>query len=84
MLTRVYTTANGGAVSGTLNVNDTDPTNVIVEFVPDSDLDVGTTYTVDTYTEDLDGNSATDSWTFDTVATGVESASIGEIKASFK
>jgi hypothetical protein len=79
-----FTVANGGAVSGTLNVNDSDPTNVIVEFVPDSDLALGTTYTVDTYTEDLDGNSATDSWTFDTVATGVESASLGTIKAEFK
>ncbi|UCE26219.1 MAG: hypothetical protein JSW52_07600 [Candidatus Coatesbacteria bacterium] len=78
-----FTLTNGGTVNGSLFVEDTDPMDVIVEFEPDDELDEGTTYTVETYTEDLAGNNATETWDFTTGYAAIKRESLGLIKAGF-
>jgi len=85
----VVTDDTKAAISGTLDVNDADPNDVIVTFDPDSDFTEGSEVTVtvspsgNEITDDLGNTMAEDSWSFSVFLTGVESVSMGEIKANF-
>ena len=77
---------SGGPIAGTLS--EESGSNFIYYkgvFDPSSDLPLDTLITVTVNAEDLNNNTMTpEIWTFNTSATGVESASLGEIKATFK
>ncbi|UCE26233.1 MAG: hypothetical protein JSW52_07670 [Candidatus Coatesbacteria bacterium] len=75
--------SNMDLVLGMLTVDDTDLWDVIVDFEPDDDLNEGETYTVETFAEDLAGNSATESWQFTTGYVNITPESLGGIKARF-
>jgi len=70
-------------VLGTLAIDDADLYDVIVDFAADDPWTEGSTYTVETDTFDLAGNSATDAWTFDVGYTNIANKSFGAIKAGF-
>ncbi len=86
----VVTDDTKAVISGTVAVDDGDPNDVHVTFDPDSDFTEGVTVTVtvspsgNKILDDLGNEMAEDSWSFTVFMTGVKSASIGEIKASFK
>ncbi len=77
-------------ISGTITVDDSDPNDVHVTFDPDGNFALGVTVTVtvspsgDEITDDLGNVMAEESWSFGVIYTGIESASLGEIKANFK
>jgi hypothetical protein len=71
-------------VSGTLDIDDSDLYDVIVDFQADDPWEEGATYTVETETFDLAGNSASDEWTFDVGYTDIAESSFGAIKAGFR
>ncbi len=87
------TTLSGGAltmvspladISGTLDVDDTDPLDVICTFTADADLPADTiTCTVAGTLADNAGNTmgSDEVWSFDTVGADVEPASWGQIKS---
>ncbi len=70
-------------VTGILVIDDADLFDVIVDFEGDDPWDEGATYTVETETFDLAGNSASELWTFDTGYTTITDSSFGAIKAGF-
>jgi|GEM_PF-538395 len=70
-------------VTGMLDIDDTDLWDVVVDFEGDDPWTEGATYTVETETFDLAGNSASDEWTFDVGYTNVVESSFGAIKAGF-
>jgi hypothetical protein len=73
-----------GEISGTLDVDDTDPNHVICIFTPDADLPLDTeiTCTVAGGLADTMGNSAAEeSWTFEVASSAVVPSSWGAIKA---
>lgn len=70
-------------VAGTTYIDDTDPSDVVLEFDPDGDLDEGETYTVEIHATDLAGNSADESWDFTTGYLKIGGTSLGRIKAGF-
>ena len=74
-------------VSGTLDIDDTDPNDVVCTFTPDSDLPEGETITctVDELLADGLGNEmGSDAvWSFTAGYTNVKDASVGEIKAGY-
>jgi hypothetical protein len=76
-------------ITGTITVDDSNPNDVHVTFDPDSDFVEGSTVTVTVspgggeITDLLGNGMAEDSWSFDVWYAAVESASLGEIKASF-
>jgi hypothetical protein len=78
-----------GVVPGSLDIDDTDPNDVICTFTPDSDLPIGDTITctVATGLADLLTN-ATDTdiqWSFEVIPyEGIESKSLGSIKTEFE
>jgi hypothetical protein len=87
------TTLSGGAltmvsplaeISGTLDVDDTDPLDVICTFTADADLPMDTiTCTVAGTLADNAGNTMGSDyvWSFDTLGSNVEPASWGQIKS---
>jgi hypothetical protein len=87
------TTLSGGAltmvsplaeISGTLDVDDTDPLDVICTFTADADLPMDTiTCTVAGSLADNAGNTMGSDyvWSFDTLGSNVEPASWGQIKS---
>jgi hypothetical protein len=75
--------ADMGLVLGTLTIDDADLWDVIVDFEAEDPFDEGATYTVETETFDLAGNSATELWTFTTGYLSITEASFGAIKAGF-
>jgi len=91
--TAADTTLSGGAltmvspladISGTLDVDDTDPLDVICTFTADADLPADTiTCTVAGSLADNAGNTmgSDEVWSFDTVGADVEPASWGQIKS---
>ena len=74
-----------GEITGTLDVDDSDPRHVVCTFTPDDDLPMGTeiTCTVDSGLADTDGNTTTSDmvWTFDVSGVGVVGSTWGQIKA---
>ncbi|MCP4229428.1 MAG: Ig-like domain-containing protein, partial [bacterium] len=77
-------------VTGSITIDDTDPNDVIVTFDPDYDFEEGAWVTVtvspsgNEILDDLGNVMAEDSWEFFVFMAGVDSASLGEIKAAFK
>jgi hypothetical protein len=65
-------------VAGMLDIDDADLWDVVVGFEAE-----GATYTVETETYDLAGNSANETWDFTTGYVNVAPASLGVIKAGF-
>jgi hypothetical protein len=74
---------DGNPVAGTMDVDDTDPCDVIFEFDPDGDLTEGETYTVEILAMDLAGNSTDESWEFTIGYVKIDGTSFGRIKAGF-
>jgi hypothetical protein len=75
-----------GDISGNLDIDDTDPMDILCTFDPDSDLPVDLiTCTVAAGLADSKGNEMADDfiWTFSTGNYGVEQRSWGAIKAEF-
>jgi hypothetical protein len=71
-------------VGGSLDIDDGDLWDVIVDFEADAPWEEGATYTVETETYDLAGNGpVTEEWTFTTGYVNVAPASLGVIKAGF-
>ncbi|MCP4229310.1 MAG: Ig-like domain-containing protein [bacterium] len=76
-------------ISGTLTIDDGNPYITHVTFDPDSDFTEGSVVTVtvspsgNEMTDMLGNVMAEDSWSFTVFMTGVDSASLGEIKATF-
>jgi hypothetical protein len=75
--------SGGNAVSGNLNIDDTDSYDVIVDFQADEPWLGGETYTVETTTYDMAGNSATAIWDFTTGYLNINTSSFGAIKALY-
>ncbi|UCE26234.1 MAG: hypothetical protein JSW52_07675 [Candidatus Coatesbacteria bacterium] len=74
---------NMDPVNGMLHVDDSDPTDIIIDFEPDEDLNEGETYTVEIYCEDMVGNSASEYWQFTTGYVNITPESLGGIKARY-
>ena len=75
-----------GEISGTLEIDDYDPLDVICTFTPDEDLPVDLiTCTVDGCLADVRGKEMEDDfvWTFSTGDYAVEETTWGAIKAEF-
>jgi len=75
-----------GEISGTLDLDDTDPKDILCTFTPDEDLPVDLiTCTVAAGLADDRGNETADDfvWTFSTGNYGVEQTTWGAIKAEF-
>jgi hypothetical protein len=75
-----------GTITGTLVVDDTDPSDVICVFLLDSDLPPDTiTCTVAAGLADDVGNATTSDivWSFDTTGAAIEETTWGQIKAEF-
>lgn len=70
-------------VPGDLDIDDTDPYDVIVDFQADEPWLGGETYTVETTTYDMAGNSATEVWDFTTGYVNIKTSSFGAIKALY-
>jgi hypothetical protein len=75
--------SGGNPVSGNLNIDDTDSYDVIVDFQADEPWLGGETYTVETTTYDMVGNSATAIWDFTTGYLNINTSSFGAIKALY-
>ncbi len=81
---------DGSPISGTISVDDGDPNDVHVTFDPDSDFGEGVSISVtvspsgNEIMDDLGNVMAEDSWSFETWYDGIESTSLGTIKAEFK
>ncbi|UCE26249.1 MAG: Ig-like domain-containing protein [Candidatus Coatesbacteria bacterium] len=75
-------------IPGTLDVDDTDPNDVLCTFSPHSDLPAGATITctVDGELADGLGNEMGEDevWTFTVTGSSVGEASLGEIKATYQ
>jgi hypothetical protein len=71
-------------VGGSLDIDESDLYDVIVDFEADDPWTEGATYTVETTAYDLAGNSAEESWTFDVGYTNIKTESLGAIKANFR
>jgi hypothetical protein len=74
---------DGNPVDGSLDVDDTDPSDVIFEFDPDGILSDSETYTVEIHAMDLAGNSTDESWDFTVGYMEINETSFGRIKAGF-
>ena len=75
-----------GEISGTLDIDDTDPLDVLCTFTPDEDLPVDLIRcTVAAGLADSKGNEMQEDfvWTFSTGNYGVEQTTWGAIKAEF-
>lgn len=75
---------SAGEISGTLNVNDSNPQDVVCTFTPDADLPTGDyTCTVAAGLADTLGNATTSpvTWTFSTAGSEVVETSWGALKA---
>jgi hypothetical protein len=70
-------------VSGDLDIDDSDPYDVIVDFQADDLWVGGETYTVETTTYDLAGNLATEIWDFTAGYVTIETKSFGAVKALY-
>jgi hypothetical protein len=70
-------------VTGMLDIDDSDLWDVVVDFEGDDPWEEGATYTVETETYDLAGNSANETWDFITGYVNVAPASLGVIKVGF-
>ncbi len=76
---------SGSSISGSLSWDDSDPLDVAFTWEPDSDFPEGTDIDVDIVTYDNAGNGpVTESWTFTTGYTNIESVSLGRIKSTFR
>jgi hypothetical protein len=85
----VVTDDTKAAIPGSIGIDDSNPNDVHVTFDPDSDFTEGVTVTVtvspsgNEITDALGNQMAEDSWSFTVEASGVESVSLGEVKANF-
>lgn len=70
-------------VDGDVNIDDSDLYDVIVVFEADYLWLGGETYTVETTTYDMAGNSATEIWDFTTGYVNIETRSFGAVKALY-
>jgi hypothetical protein len=70
-------------VPGTMDIDDTDLSDVIFMLDPDGDLAEGETYTVEIYAMDLAGNSTYESWDFTIGYVNIDETSFGRVKAGF-